>query len=813
MIKIFTTEIVRCLKDQDKRLRSTLIVPNNFDKEEFQKIFLQEVNEKYGILPLIVTLSEWLTSIRGIKKRKKIEMFFPLVLKIKNLFKENSLQQSIYMAQFLLETYSFCFQEGGSLQHPPFPLIFYDKRGKILWELLKDFEENKNFSDEKEIYEFLLRNSDEYFFLCDFFPSTSLPLMDQLRLIFQQIPYCKILSYSTVFLKKEVFYADFSTLDQEALFVAQKVDESQKNHSEKKIAIISDHRSLMKKIQAELTRLSFPIQMRKTDLFLKDTIYGAMIYDIALWLEEPLVNRLFHVLSHFVCLKTVKEGFLNLFYTFVQKIYKAPSQIIEGNLIIPEQAHKEDGHLLILKKYGKNSDLLHWFDAFSRIIQSCPFEGEHDFNEFLFFHRLAWEMLGKECCKNTLSCDFFDVLSRENFKIKMKVHDYIQIIRAFLGFYQEKFSSFASFNVDIKNPILLLSTREALFYDYDIVFLPGMNEGEWFSEEKYPVFFQKPSSIDLKMEEDTLKGIMDKKIVYATRTLRHNERPHRFLSSICKKEIEKLQNLKIFAKKEEKLKSVKAYVPQENRPFSFSISDLQGFQDDAYAFYAKKILKLFPYQASSWALDYGKWAHDLLNHYVKDGFFEKKISLCDFAQKQRIKNPLILKKFFPRLLPVLKSLNDDLEKNRSHLCQILTEYKITMMLTMEGKNYEIYGIADRIDIYEKMIHIIDYKTGELPAESSLQKGDVLQLPLEAHMLQKQYSKAEINLVLIQLKQELGKKNELIIPFSEVLKQKIEEKLKKLLEFYNHKDFIFESFSSSKKLSKHYEHLERLFSEE
>lgn len=183
--------------------------------------------------------------------------------------------------------------------------------------------------------------------------------------------------------------------------------------------------------------------------------------------------------------------------------------------------------------------------------------------------------------------------------------------------------------------------------------------------------------------------------------------------------------------------------PITMRPKRFSISDIEMLQISPYAIYAKKILKLKYLKELAKipdAAEKGSLYHDIVSRFCQDKGeineydknFKKIAKIC-FAEKEL---PTDIAKLWQNEINKISSnfladeKNYKLEK---------TYIELTSKLIPIGRNNAfIHGRADRIDIIKEgsryKAEIIDYKTGAIISQISVNELIKPQLLLEANLL-------------------------------------------------------------------------------
>ncbi|WP_436643493.1 double-strand break repair protein AddB [Microbaculum sp. FT89] len=179
--------------------------------------------------------------------------------------------------------------------------------------------------------------------------------------------------------------------------------------------------------------------------------------------------------------------------------------------------------------------------------------------------------------------------------------------------------------------------------------------------------------------------------------------------------------------------------PVEARPGRLSVTEIETLIRDPYAVYARRVLRLEPLGELDEAPDArerGNIIHDALAGYVQAidagepadlvaigaTLFE---TLDDFPEVRAF--------WWPRFLRVADWFVGRDAEDRAGLKQRLVEQKGELKLEIAGREIMLSGRADRFDVTDRGLRIVDYKTGTAPSDKQVLTGLSPQLPLEAAM--------------------------------------------------------------------------------
>ena len=384
--------------------------------------------------------------------------------------------------------------------------------------------------------------------------------------------------------------------------------------------------------------------------------------------------------------------------------------------------------------------------------------------------------------------------------------------------------------------VQLLTPIEARFMRGDFVILGGMNESIWPKESHVDPFFTKaiqekvgllPSDHSIgQSAHDFIFQLGNPSVVltYAVRVKGSPALPSEFLSYL--KIFLSKKGLPFSEKKEtldlwrllKKLPKKRVATPPCPRlglsafPSRISVTDVMRLQRDPYSFYARHILKLKPFQLPT--------VQDPLRHM---GIFIH--ALLEEAKK----NPTTLNKRSQTLFEVFFGAPEEhaflwgkvgavLEwfKNQPFQKNSTVEVWGELKLNISGKEIILFAKADRIDWTGSAAVLIDYKTGQVPSEASIRKGEAPQLSLEALILKKgnvEGVPSTINPTSIEhWKVPLAAGKGSIERYSgdlDLLIQETEEGLSDLITHYMNQNTAYLSHPYGQKREGDYDHLSRL----
>jgi ATP-dependent helicase/nuclease subunit B len=182
--------------------------------------------------------------------------------------------------------------------------------------------------------------------------------------------------------------------------------------------------------------------------------------------------------------------------------------------------------------------------------------------------------------------------------------------------------------------------------------------------------------------------------------------------------------------------------PVAARPRKLSVTQVETWIRDPYAVYARHILKLRaldPIAADPGAADYGNVVHRALETfaatYPNQLPGDALAALLDMGRTSfgaMLERPGVRAYWWPRFQRIAAWFLAEEASRRPAILPLATEAKGSLTIDAPAGPFELTAIADRIDrLADGSLCIIDYKTGVVPSESELLRGEAPQLPLEA----------------------------------------------------------------------------------
>ena len=182
--------------------------------------------------------------------------------------------------------------------------------------------------------------------------------------------------------------------------------------------------------------------------------------------------------------------------------------------------------------------------------------------------------------------------------------------------------------------------------------------------------------------------------------------------------------------------------PADVRPDRLSVTQIATLQIDPYAIYAKHILKLKPLdplEADVTAAIRGSFIHKVLEqftlNYPDDMPDDAASALRETALKlahETAEGQAVLLYWWPRFSAVADWIADFETARRPRITGIFTEISGSMTFDIANKPFTLTAKADRIELTDTgHVNILDYKTGEPPSKTDIEKMRAPQMPLEA----------------------------------------------------------------------------------
>lgn len=316
--------------------------------------------------------------------------------------------------------------------------------------------------------------------------------------------------------------------------------------------------------------------------------------------------------------------------------------------------------------------------------------------------------------------------------------------------------------------VSILGPLEARLQSFDTVVLGGLNEGTWPRAAGADPWFSRPmrKALGLEQPERAIgQSAHDFAMLSAgPRVVLTRAQKADGVPTIASRWVQRLTQLTNGLGLKDALRPVEDYAalanglsdageperikmprpapPLEARPKRLPVTDIEKWVRDPYAIYARRILNLRilePQDAEIGPLERGHAVHKALERFVKEHPGElpddAAVRLCAiadevFAAEGTPKAALAL--WQPRFtraaewfVAVERARRDDITASHT---EIAGGFAVT-------PDFELYGIADRIDVLAGGgAAILDYKTGQVPTKKQIESFLAPQLLLEAVML-------------------------------------------------------------------------------
>jgi ATP-dependent helicase/nuclease subunit B len=316
--------------------------------------------------------------------------------------------------------------------------------------------------------------------------------------------------------------------------------------------------------------------------------------------------------------------------------------------------------------------------------------------------------------------------------------------------------------------IAILGPLEARLQSFDTIVLGGLNEGSWPRGPGADPWFSRPmrKALGLEQPERAIgQAAHDFAMLGAgPRVVLTRAQKSEGVPTIASRWVQRLTQLTNGLGLTDALKPDEDYValaeslrnageperikmprpapPLEARPKRLPVTDIEKWVRDPYAIYARRILNLRildPLDAEIGPLERGNAVHLALERFVNEHPGElppdAAVRLCAiadqvFAAEGTPKAALAL--WLPRFTRAAEWFVAVEDGRRDDIVNSHTEIAGRFAVTPD---FELYGIADRIDVLASgEAAILDYKTGQVPTKKQIESFLAPQLLLEAAML-------------------------------------------------------------------------------
>ena len=187
--------------------------------------------------------------------------------------------------------------------------------------------------------------------------------------------------------------------------------------------------------------------------------------------------------------------------------------------------------------------------------------------------------------------------------------------------------------------------------------------------------------------------------------------------------------------------------PVALRPRQLRVTEIETWQRDPYAIYARHVLRLVPLaplDQETDAADFGTLVHAGLARFICEygpawppGAAERLHRALERELAAAAVRPALANWWRPRLARIAEfvAAHDAGRRAGGRLLAVWPEVPGRWLLDRPGGAFSLVGRADRIERWEQGFALLDYKTGQVPKAAELATGLAPQLPLEAAMLE------------------------------------------------------------------------------
>ena len=522
--------------------------------------------------------------------------------------------------------------------------------------------------------------------------------------------------------------AEFQNISEEAQAVAISVRKAV--YEQKNVLIVAPNRDLSVRIKSELKRWNIVADDSYGEVF-AETCHGLLVSLVLDVFTDEFSSRSVlkilkithsqHAFKMEKFLKTQRSIYPHFFDAFME--WKSENSEMNQEI-----------STLVSKLYNilKNNDLLKkqakkTFSVWSQIII-----------DIIDIFNAKTAALFAEIIKQYIDfSDVFGEITFDEYSIFIKKHSLQTSVRYSGGY---------------TDGVVMLGTLEAQLLDADFVIIAGANEDSFISSEKENFWMSNSMMRTLNIPTNEQKDkfiqcvferLAHKKHVLITRSdrvLGSQQVKYPFLDKLLKLlKSEKNTNLYNLIscvnkgdKKEspQKISSPYANPQLKYRPNKFSVTDIESLKNNAYAFYAKKILKLKELNEFDEIKNLrGNYIHVVLDNFVKKRYGDDIYHTAEETLKELKIEELSFGFWFFRINNILDFVKDN--TFGSSISEIWGERS----LAIDPNNVcKVICKADRIDVNDDNngITIIDYKTSsEKITKKSVEQGEKIQLVIEA----------------------------------------------------------------------------------
>lgn len=308
--------------------------------------------------------------------------------------------------------------------------------------------------------------------------------------------------------------------------------------------------------------------------------------------------------------------------------------------------------------------------------------------------------------------------------------------------------------------ITIISSMESRLFEFDKVIIADFVEGSWPVSTETDPWFNKniestigltPSNYKIGQAAQDFYFLAHAKeliITLSTKSPNGANTPSRWLTrlesflSLINKNRSFEVNIIRDSNDTSMVAPIYACPPLTLRPTTLSVTTIEKLMRDPYGFYAKKILNLKPLEEIDREpdqSDFGSIVHSIIDQF--NNIYDQLSPIEYLPSLENIitdilrnfhNNPVIHKLWKPRLYAIAKWLINFEQKQRaSSRTKVYSEISGEYSFNIDDQIYTITAKADRIEVNDGFVTIMDFKTGAIPTANDILLGYSPQLTLEA----------------------------------------------------------------------------------
>jgi len=534
-------------------------------------------------------------------------------------------------------------------------------------------------------------------------------------------------------------YMEFENEYDEAKTVANLINEILTKNKNAKIAIINKDPKVDKILEANLGYFGVNV-ISNTKLKANESSIFNLFIDLAMFITAfsydsqitvPDIVKFLDIINN----KYVDEENTKLFEFEIRSFLTKNNQEINFSEILSRYEK-----LSILYKI-----LIQCKDEVNRAVELEDF----NFKKILILNLQCLEKICKSYpwrfeIGSFLSKFFNKIIKYSNYINISNLDEYLYVIKSL--FRNSVYKNNNKVENETSDRVFSLSVEEAFALDFDYIFIMDFNECSWdknLNETILPKKVIHELNIPLKYKKEFSELLINfclfKSNVYISRSLfkaSKSTNKSSFLLKIINSSFfkENFVQKNILYKNHTKKHEIDTLGEKTIQfPKNISISSVEKLINDPYSFYVEKILnlkKLEPIEKDLTMADFGNIIHYAIDEYTKNYPLAEEID--QILEKKFSKLPNIYKTLWYK--KAFNILNDfivfDL-KRRTQKKIIKSEVGGMLKIKDDFGEMNIICRADRIEIINNHISIIDFKTGAVPSLTKVKQGKFPQLIIES----------------------------------------------------------------------------------